>query len=74
MDFSLFCSIFDSYNFGREEIFIIRMVATANNRRTVNIIYSHYLQNNIQKQNKLNVFRKIDCPSLEDDRSHRRVN
>ena len=67
MDFSLFCSFFDSYNFGREEIFIIRMVATANNRRTFNIIYSHYLQNNLQKQNKLNVFRKINCPSLEND-------
>ena len=67
MDFSLFCSLFDSYNFGREEIFIIRKVATASYRRTFNIIYSHYLQNNIQKQNKLNVFRKIDCRSLKDD-------
>ena len=67
MNFSLFCSFFDSYNFGREEIFIIRMVATAHNRRTFNIIYSHYLQNNIQKQNNLNVVGKMDCPSLEND-------
>ena len=36
-------------NFGREEVFNIQMVATANNRRAFNIIYLHYLQNNIQK-------------------------
>ena len=49
MNFSLFLSFSDSYKFGREEIFNICMVKTANNRK---ITYG--------KQNKLNAFRKID--------------
>ena len=49
MDFSLFVNFSDSYTLVREEIFNIRMVATANNRGTFNIIYLHYLQNNIRK-------------------------
>ena len=56
MGFSLFLSFCDNYKFGRKEIFNIRMVATANNRK---ITYG--------KQNKLSAFRKIDCPSSEDD-------
>ena len=56
MNFSLFLSFSDSYKFGREKIFNIGMVKTANNRK---ITY--------RKQNKLNTFRKIDCPSSEDD-------
>ena len=62
MDFSLVVSFSDSHNFGREEIFNIRMVATANNRK---MTYG--------RQNKLNAFRKIDCPSSEDDQK-RKVN
>ena len=34
-----FYTVSSYYNFGREEIFNIQMVATANNRRTFNIIY-----------------------------------
>ena len=40
---------FLEYGFGREEIINMQMVATANNRRTFNIIYLHYLQNNSRK-------------------------
>ena len=49
MVFSLFVSFSDSYNFGREEIFNIRVVATTNNHRTFNTICLHYLQNNHTK-------------------------
>ena len=51
MNFNFFVSFPDSYNVDREEIFNIRtsMVATANNRRTFNIIYLNCLQNNIRK-------------------------
>ena len=63
MNFSFFVSFSDSDNLGREEIFHIRMVATANNRRTFNIIYKiTYV-----KQNQLYVLGKIDCPSSEHD-------
>ena len=63
MNFSLFVSFADSYNFTREEIFNIRTVTTANNRRTFDIIYKIIYG----KQNKLNVFGKIDCLSSEHD-------
>ena len=44
------------YNFGRKEIFSIQMVVTANNRRTFNIMYLHYLQN------KEKIFSDKICP------------
>ena len=67
MDLSFFVSISDSFNFGREEIFSIRVAATANNHKHLTLFIYIIYKITYENQSKLNVFGKIDCSSSEHD-------